>query len=413
MMKNPNPTSHPHPASDGRRRLLMAAAAGSALAWAGAARAQARSAPSPATCHPAADWAAFVARHVQRDGRVVDFHTPQQHSTSESQSYAMFLALVHNDRPLFARVLAWAEANLADGSLAKNLPAWQWGRASDGSWGVLDKNPASDADLWIAYALVEAGRLWNEPRYGTLGRRLLALVAREEVIALPGLGRMLLPWSRAVASGPAWRLNPSYMPLQLLRYFEQIDTQGPWREVADNTLRLIAATAPRGFSPDWCAWSEDKNAFVADPEKGPVGSYDAIRVYLWAGMVSEQSPDRRALLRSLEGPKRLLAERQPMPEQVDTATGAGRGVGPLGFAGALLPYLKAQGMDQALAAEVARLPNSRAEAPPGGTATSVLPYYEQMLLLFGQAWLDGRYQFGPNGQLQTQWRLLCRSPRAA
>ena len=404
---------------DRQRRSLFAAVAASALAWTGT-RAAAQAAPTapaappaapmPATCHPAADWNAFVARHVQREGRVIDFNSPQQHSTSEGQSYAMFFALVHNDRELFARVLGWAETNLANGSVAKNLPAWQWGRKPGGGWGVLDPNPASDADLWIAYALMEAGRLWNEPRYASMGRSLLALVAREEVVSLSGFGRMLLPWPKSVASGSVWRLNPSYMPLQLLRYFQHADPQGPWAAVADNTVRLLAATAPRGFSPDWCAWSEDARAFVADPEKGTVGSYDAIRVYLWAGMLAEQSPDRRALLQALAGPKRLLADRQPIPELVDTATGTVRGMGPLGFAGALLPYLKAQDVPEALATELARLPNSRADGQP---STALLPYYEQMLLLFGQAWLDGRYQFLRNGQLQTSWRLLCRPTRTA
>ena len=394
----------------GRRPLLAAAA----LGW--AASRPAFAATPAAACHPASDWAAFAARHIQRDGRVIDFNTPQQQSTSEGQSYSLFFALVHNDKPTFARVLAWTEANLAQGSLASNLPAWQWGKKPDGGWGVLDANAASDADLWIAYALMEAGRLWNEPRYAKLGRSLLALVVRDEVVALPGLGRMLLPWPASVASGPVWRLNPSYMPLQLLQYFQHADPRGPWREVADNTLRLLDAVAPKGFAPDWCGWSQTANAFVADPEKGTVGSYDAIRVYLWAGMLSPRAPEHKALMQRLSGPRQLLAEHRPMPESVDTATGAGRGTGPLGFAGALLPYLKAQALPDVLATESARLPGGRAEIP-SAAATGVpmppMPYYEQVLSIFGQAWLDGRYEFDRNGQLQTSWRLLCRPTRAA
>ncbi|MGF6346404.1 cellulose synthase complex periplasmic endoglucanase BcsZ [Variovorax sp. W2I14] len=394
----------------GRRPLLAAAA----LGW--AASRPAFAATPAAACHPASDWAAFAARHIQRDGRVIDFNTPQQQSTSEGQSYSLFFALIHDDKPTFARVLAWTEANLAQGSLASNLPAWQWGKKPDGGWGVLDGNAASDADLWIAYALMEAGRLWNEPRYAKLGRSLLALVVRDEVVALPGLGRMLLPWPASVASDPVWRLNPSYMPLQLLHYFQHADPRGPWREVADNTLRLLDAVAPKGFAPDWCGWSQTANAFVADPEKGTVGSYDAIRVYLWAGMLSPRAPEHKALMQRLNGPRQLLAEHRPMPESVDTATGAGRGTGPLGFTGALLPYLKAQALPDVLATESARLPGGRAEissAAAPGAPMPPMPYYEQVLSIFGQAWLDGRYEFDRNGQLQTSWRLLCRPARAA
>jgi endoglucanase len=389
-----------------------AAAASAATA---PAPAPAAAAPAPA-CHPATDWAAFAARHIQPDGRVIDFNTPQQQSTSEGQSYGMFFALVHNDRATFARVLAWTEANLSGGSLAKQLPAWQWGRKPEGGWGVLDPNAASDADLWIAYALMEGGRLWNDANYRALGRSLLALVVKDEVISVPGLGRMLLPWPKSAASGPLWRLNPSYMPLQLLRYFQQNDAAGPWHEVTENTLRMFGGVTPKGFAPDWCAWSQDSRAFVADPVKGATGSYDAIRTYLWAGMLSDKDPARKMLLLNLRGPRQLLADNHPVPEYVDTVTGAVRGMAPLGFSGAMLPYLKSLDATDALASLVAHVPGGRTPPPvPNATTPPVapLPYYEQCLLLFGQAWLDGRYEFGRNGQLQPSWRTLCRPNRPA
>ncbi|HEY2254223.1 MAG TPA: cellulose synthase complex periplasmic endoglucanase BcsZ [Variovorax sp.] len=376
-----------------------------------AARLPAAAQQASGACLPATDWSSFAARHLQADGRIVDFDTPQQQSTSEGQSYGLFFALVHNDRQAFERVLSWTESNLAEGSLATRLPAWQWGRKSDNSWGVLDDNPASDSDLWIAYALLEAGRLWNEPRFQALGRAVLAQVARDEVVTLPGLGRMLLPWPQSVATGPLWRLNPSYLPLQLLRRFQQVDGQGPWGEIADNAVRMIATVTPQGFAPDWCAWSDKDRAFAPDPEKGTVGSYDAIRVYLWAGMLSASDPAHQPLLKSLYGPRRTLELPRPMPEFVDTATGTPRGTGPVGFSGALLPYLKSQGLTSLLDTELARV-RARVGSPAQPTSAP-LPYYERILLLFGQAWLDGRFAFSRTGQLQTHWRLLCPATQLA
>ena len=361
-------------------------------------------------CDPISDWSDFVTRHVQRDGRVVDFDTPQQHSTSEGQSYSLFFALVHNDRTTFARVLAWTQNNLCSGSLAARLPAWQWGLKPDGSWGVLDVHPASDADLWIAYCLLEAGRLWREPRYGALGRAVLSRVAREEVLSLEGLGAIVLPWPASLARPPVYRLNPSYLPVQLLRRFAQEDVQGPWSEIADNTVRLLGAVSPHGFVPDWCAWSGERKTFVTDPEKGTTGSYDAIRAYLWAGMLDVQEPARAELLSALFGPRHLLEQPQAeLPELVDTATGLGRGRANVGFAAALLPYLRAQGSTSALAVQSARV-KARATVPPAGSAPP-LPYYERMLILFGQGWLDGRYAFDRKGHLQPHWSSPCHSTR--
>ena len=45
-------------------------------------------------------WEQFTQRFMQDDGRVIDYTTAQQHSTSEGQSYAMFFALVARDRML-------------------------------------------------------------------------------------------------------------------------------------------------------------------------------------------------------------------------------------------------------------------------------------------------------------------------
>ncbi len=93
---------------------------------------------------------------IDSQGRVID-HSAQDRTTSEGQSYAMFFALVDNDRIRFDKLLNWTEVNLAGGDLTQRLPAWSWGKSPDGSWKILDQNPAADADLWIAYSLLEAG----------------------------------------------------------------------------------------------------------------------------------------------------------------------------------------------------------------------------------------------------------------
>ena len=107
-------------------------------------------------------WNSYAAHFIDAQGRVID---PQGggRTTSEGQSYAMFFALVNNDQARFERLLKWTQTNLAQGDLATHLPAWLWGKTKEGEWKILDPNPASDADVWIAYSLVEAGRLWNKP----------------------------------------------------------------------------------------------------------------------------------------------------------------------------------------------------------------------------------------------------------
>lgn len=388
----------PRRAIDMRRRAFLGAAAGLPLLGTACARVE-------PTCF-ASDWSGFLARHMQPDGRVVDFDAAGQHSTSEGQSYAMFLALVHNEPDTFERALRWAEQNLCAGqSIDRQLPAWRWGRRGDGSWGVLDPNAASDADLWIAYALLEAARLWSKPQYGTAALGLLNLIAAREVRELPGLGTVLLPWpADAVppADPPVLRLNPSYLPLQVLRRLALAQPAGPWAAIGSHTVAWLPRVCLEGFAPDWFGYSPVTHAVGPDPEKGPVGSYDAIRVYLWAGMLDPADPWHAPLMDTLAGPARQLRQSGTVFERVDTLTGQGEGHAPVGYAGALLPYLKSRGERALLDTQLARI-RTRLD----GAATSPLPYYERVLLLFGRDWLAGRYAFAPSGHLQTHWNLKC------
>src|SRR5580704_9136811 len=138
-------------------------------------------------------WRDFKQFYISNNGRVVDTSSPNQITTSEGQSYAMFFALVANDHPTFDKLVLWTENNLAGGNLSAQLPAWLWGQNLQKEWAVLDKNSATDSDLWIAYDLIEAGRLWHNQHYTFLGTQLLYRILKEEVAYIPGIGNIALP----------------------------------------------------------------------------------------------------------------------------------------------------------------------------------------------------------------------------
>lgn len=341
-------------------------------------------------------WQVLQDSSLSRDGRMIDRSQDDQRSTSEGQSYALFFALVDNDPALFDRLLAWTQDNLAGGDMSVRLPGWLWGRKDKDGWGLLDDNPASDSDLWLAYALLEAARLWRRPALQAIAEGMLAQVRAREIVQLPSLGPMLLPGPQGFIEDGATRVNPSYLPLPLLRRFAAVDRAGPWQALADNTVTVLQQTSPHGFAPDWAAWKD--GTFVVDPVKGAVGGYDAIRCYTWAGMTAPRDPLFRRQLAALSGPLQRLRNGAPMWEKVDTRTGKGQGEGNYGFRAALLPYLLAQGEKSRAAALLQSLPSAeqqRADAPA---------YYSQMLTLFGRGWAEGRWRFAADGRLQPRWR---------
>lgn len=362
-----------------------------ALLYAAIAAAEAATVANPAAGRWPA-WDAYKEKFIQADGRVIDFATAGQ-STSEGQAYTLFFALVANDRPVFDRVLAWTRINLAGGDLTARLMAWKWGQKPDNSWGVIDANAASDADLWLAYILYQAGRQWRDDALRATAELIQERLGKELVVQIAGVGPVLLPGPLGFAlEGGGWKLNPSYLPLPVLQGLAREAPAGPWAGLVKSTLAMLEAVTPQRLVPDWVVVRPERG-FMLDDKVGQTGAYDAIRTYLWAGLMPARDPDRERVLARLKGMQALVEKQLVPPEKIDAASGKGEGAGPAGFSAALLPFLDALGAKTAADQQRARI-----------TAMGGIPgvYYEQALALFALGWMDKRYRFEKDGRLVVQ-----------
>ena len=355
-------------------------------------------------------WEAYTARFIDDQGRVID-RSNQDRTTSEGQAYAMFFALVDDDQKRFDKLLAWTEANLANGDLTARLPAWAWGRNSYGQWKTVDENSAADADLWLAYTLLQAGRLWHDPRYDALGRTLAARIAREEVVLVPGLGTTLAPGPHGFhPDEQTWVLNPSYLPLPVLVALAKELPQGPWSSMVASLPQVLGVPSAHGFAMDWvAAGTAGVRASTApaiptagEQETHPAGSYDAIRVYLWLGLADGGTPGERDLLAEVAGMAGYLRTAVTPPRQVDAEGVVVQADGPPGFSAAVQPYLKAVGLKQQAKAQADRLQATL--DPTSGLYGRTAEYYDQNLALFSTGSSQERFRFDRDGRLHVKWK---------
>lgn len=347
-----------------------------------------------ATCPDWPLWESFRKTYITQDGRVQDLDQVHRPTVSEGQAYALFFALVAGDRRQFAALLEWTQNNLALGDLHQFAPGWHWGRSASGRWELLDSNPASDADLWLAYTLLEAGRLWHIDSYARLGQRMAARVLQDASAVLPALGRSLLPAPIGFQLGPdQWRLNPSYAPLPLLRRLSSLTGQSEWQEMVGPTLRLMVESAPRGISPEWAIW-DARTGWVPDPQSEGLGSYNAIRTYLWTGL-SRRDPAFEQLALAFLPWLHWVAQHGHAPEALNAVTGPDKArrprEGPPGFDVAALVLAHSLGFSGLERQLQTRIEAALSPRSPG--------YYSHALALFGMGWMDGRYQFAPEGTL--------------
>jgi endoglucanase len=353
-------------------------------------------------------WNAYEARFINPQGRVID-HTAGDRTTSEGQAYAMFFALADDDRLTFDRLFNWTQANLASDDLQTHLPSWLWGKSSDGQWKALDTHSASDADAWMAYTLMEAGRLWHVPSYTTTGQAMMAQIAKTEVANLPGFGPLLLPGPTGFQRNQTTTLNPSYMPLFLFQRFAKVDPTGPWQRIAQGIPSMLEGSARHGFVMDWINYMPGDGFYPAPAMQTgnkdsdvPGGSYDAIRVYLWAGMIDGSSTLRAQVLSAIPAMSAYLASHDAPPEKVSDQGIPMAQDGPVGFSAAVLPYLRAiPGASRLSAQQTVRL--ARLRDASTGLYGKDLAYYDQNLALFSTGFIEGRFRFGAGGELNVEW----------
>jgi len=342
-------------------------------------------------------WRSYVAGFMDDQVRVID-HDAGDRTTSEGQAYGLFFALVANDRTRFDGLLHWTEENLAAGDLTGHLPAWLWGRGANNQWGVLDSNSAADADLWIAYTLLEAGEAWNEPRYTKVGLALAHRIAADEVVEVPGVGTMVAPGPTGFQHGDSYRLNASYVPMQIILRLARLMPDAPWAKVAAATPAFVRDSAPHGFASDWTEFKDDAG-IQASPS---IGSYDAIRVYLWAGMLDEATPHRDDTLKAITGMAGYLRTNPIPPAKVRPDGSIEDPKGPVGFSAALLPYASALHEEQMRDQQLSRVQSEfKAQL---GLLGSPPKYYDQNLALFGLGFFQQQFGFDSKGALKLRWK---------
>jgi endoglucanase len=243
---------------------LVVVAAGIATLSIGGSRANAQRAALAAAANPQplarTDSIAFLQRYLAPDGRVVR-HDQGGDTVSEGQAYAMLLAVATGQAGPFADAWRWDQANLQQ---SDGLFSFHWNNGV-----VVDPQPASDADLVTAWALILAGQRFANPTYVADGKTVAAAVLANETINVAGnLELAAGPWA---VTGPVV-VNPSYLAPEAMAALATATGDPRWSALATSTTALMTGltdTSPVRLVPDWVEQPPDG---TAQPVGGPTGA---------------------------------------------------------------------------------------------------------------------------------------------
>lgn len=205
----------------------------------------------------------FLADWVE-DGRVVR-RDQGGDTVSEGQAYGLLVAVGVGDEKSFDSILDWTDENLVN---SDGLMAWQW---KDGM--IVDDEPASDADLDVARALVLAGTEFDRAELTAKGNELGGIIL-DRMTVETSLGRILLPGEWAAAVQP-YAYNPSYSSPAAFQQLGASSGDVRWAELAAGSAAVTTTILDQtDLPPDWAQVHPDGRV---EAMPGPVGTGDDVR----------------------------------------------------------------------------------------------------------------------------------------
>ncbi|MGZ8272740.1 MAG: glycosyl hydrolase family 8 [Burkholderiaceae bacterium] len=218
-------------------------------------------------------WDEFRRRFVTNDGRVLD---DDGSTHSEGLGTALLASVAAADHPRFERIWSVARGLWRDDGLF----SWR----VQGGGRVIDANNATDGDLYIAWALAGAARVFGSPDLANEARRI-ARAIRAHCIRETRHGPVLVPGRFGFDRGGYVVANPSYWVFPALSSLDAVDPHPLWRALSDTALVLLARThfGNRGLTADWIEIDHDVRPWRERPARF---GYEAIRVPLflyWGG----------------------------------------------------------------------------------------------------------------------------------
>jgi len=234
-------------------------------------------------------WQAYKLQFLRTSGAIIDTANGGI-SHSEGQGYGMLLAVAARDEQAFTKIWAFAQSHLQ----VREDALFAWKSDPSAETPVADKNNASDGEMLIAWALLEADAAGFG---GDLKSAALAILADLEKLKRthPVHGAYLLPGAAGFENpkqDDADVVNLSYGVFPAFARIAELTGQTHWRELNSGTRNMLA-TASRNAAELPSDWSRLPAAGVTiKAAKGwePTFSYNAIRIPLYAAWNGDEAP---------------------------------------------------------------------------------------------------------------------------
>ncbi|WP_413693552.1 glycosyl hydrolase family 8 [Psychromonas sp. KJ10-2] len=305
-------------------------------------------------------WATYKTQFVDA-GRVIDTGN-QNISHSEGQGYGLLFAVFANDKNQFKSIWKWTQQTLQRDD---QLFSWQYTPSKQGKCDdscITDPNNATDGDILIAWALLEAHKQWGKPAYLNQATAILASIKTKLIQHKFGY-QLILPGEVGFQhSDGSIQINLSYWVFPALNLFTEMTNDPIWTDVYQSGLDLMEVTRFGDWKlpSDWIILSED--GITLSGALSYDYGYNACRLPIYLMLAEDKNT-------SLIAPFMAFWEQDFVPATVNLENGQ------------VADYAYNSGM-QAIASATQSIMNSQNTPLP--TIQQTTDYYSSSLILLSQ-----------------------------
>lgn len=225
---------------------------------------------SQAQAYSPSEWSDFKSKFIQ-NGRVIDSGNANI-SHSEGQGIGLLMSVRMKDRTTFESIYGWTVDNLQKND---KTFAWKWelGRVSD-------KNNATDGELYIIWALLEAAEIWGVDKYTSDAKKisdgLLACCVKKI-----GSRDYMLPGGWGFEEKEYLVINPSYYIYPAFKKLHTKFENPVWESLMATGLRVSTGWGSFGLPADWLTVAKPSEEMAPWKERPFRFGFEAIRVGLF------------------------------------------------------------------------------------------------------------------------------------
>ena len=233
----------------------------------------------------AKDWSlydSYVKLHYQ-NGKVLSEGGAVE---SKAQVLFMFLTLSQNDKASFDKLYAFTKAKLQK-EQALVISKVENDTVTDNSINTL-------TNLFLAYDLICASELFNDSKYLTEAKAILASVKAQCTSTNALFGKVLTPYANRANSELLTLNSSTYAPF-VLQKITTVDED--FRELYFGSIKAVIKASGLGYVPDQLKFNQSGD-FIID--KNTKAYLEAMNFYLWLSISSKSDPNRRLLLPTFE-----------------------------------------------------------------------------------------------------------------